>query len=290
MPELPEVETVRAGLTPFLEGAVIRAVTLNRPDLRFPFPQHFAHRLEGQTIGLPRRRAKYLLFPLSSGETWLTHLGMTGSFLTAAIDLDIARYHPPAGAHRHVEMVLEHPAHGMVSLAYSDPRRFGYMDLLDDPETSRHLKNLGPEPLGNALSAPHLALRFAGRRTPIKAALLDQRHIAGLGNIYVCEALWRAGIDPRRQAHTLVTKAGQPRLALERLVTAIREVIGEAIVAGGSTLRDFRHADGELGYFQHSFSVYDREGEPCRREGCGGTIRRIVQSGRSTFYCPRCQK
>jgi formamidopyrimidine-DNA glycosylase len=290
MPELPEVETVRAGLAPFLEGAVIRAVTLNRPDLRFAFPKRFAERLEGQTIGLPGRRAKYLLFPLSSGETWLTHLGMTGSFLTAAIDLDAARYHRPAGTHRHVEMVLEHPARGAVSLAYSDPRRFGYMDLLADPETSRHLKHLGPEPMGNALSAPYLAARFAGRRTPIKAALLDQRHIAGLGNIYVCEALWRAGIDPRRQAQTLVTKAGQPRLALERLVTAIREVIGEAIAAGGSTLRDFRHADGELGYFQHSFSVYDREGEPCRHEGCGGTVRRIVQSGRSTFYCPRCQK
>ncbi len=290
MPELPEVETVRRGLMPYVVGADIRSVTLYRPDLRFPFPKGLAEQLAGRRIAGLERRAKYLLFALSDGQTLLSHLGMTGAWRFADhVPDEKTRYHAPAGGHDHLRVGLAHQAHGEMDLIYSDPRRFGFIDLIAPGAESPYLAGLGPEPLGNELSAEGLAAALKGRRTPIKAALLDQRRIAGLGNIYVCEALWRAGIAPTVPAASLVEAGGGPGQRLEALVRAIRAVLEDAIAAGGSTLRDFRAADGASGYFQHSFSVYDREGAPCPRPGCTGTIARIVQSGRSTFYCPTCQ-
>jgi formamidopyrimidine-DNA glycosylase len=290
MPELPEVETVRRGLMPFVVGAHIKSVTLYRPDLRFPFPEGLAQHLAGRTITGLERRAKYLLFALSDGQTLLSHLGMTGAWrFSDHAPAEPTRYHAPAGGHDHLRMALAHKTHGELDLIYSDPRRFGFLDLIAPGAESAYLAGLGPEPLGNALSAEGLAAALKGRRTPIKAALLDQRRIAGLGNIYVCEALWRAGIVPTVSAASLVEADGRPGKRLEALVRAIRTVLEDAIAAGGSTLRDFRAADGASGYFQHSFSVYDREGEPCPRPGCTGTVARLVQSGRSTFYCPVCQ-
>lgn len=292
MPELPEVETVRRGLAPYLEGARIERVTLNRKDLRFPFPEGFARALEGQTIVAVGRRAKYLLFQLSSGRIWLSHLGMTGIFrFVEGRFKGPSRYYEPAETdkHDHLVMDLAHPERGHLTLVYSDARRFGFMDLIDSEAASSFLRDLGPEPLGNAFSAEEMAERFATKASPIKAALLDQRVVAGLGNIYVSEALFRAHILPTVQAKTLVLKSGKPSVRLDRLATGVRAVLTEAIEAGGSTLRDFRAADGNSGYFQHHFSVYDREGEACPTPGCTGTIRRIVQSGRSTFYCPVCQ-
>ncbi|TDH38038.1 bifunctional DNA-formamidopyrimidine glycosylase/DNA-(apurinic or apyrimidinic site) lyase [Pseudohoeflea suaedae] len=295
MPELPEVETVRRGLAPVMEGARIMSVTQRRPDLRFAFPENFVARLEGATIKRLGRRAKYLLVEIDRGETLVCHLGMSGSFrIEADADADIPGvFHMPRGKesiHDHVIFELDGPS-GLARVLYNDPRRFGYMDLIASGQIEHHpwFSALGVEPVGNLLSAPYLAEKFRGKKAPLKAALLDQSIIAGLGNIYVCEAMWRTGLSPRRHAGLLVTKGGAPRAGLERLVPAIRDVISEAIEAGGSSLRDHIQADGTLGYFQHRFSVYDREGEACRREGCNGTVSRIVQSGRSTFYCPRCQ-
>lgn len=286
MPELPEVETVRRGLSPFIEGARIEAVTLNRPDLRFPFPPEFAKALEGKTIAHLGRRAKYLLATLSDGSVWLSHLGMTGAFLVGEERLDEpSRLNPGQGAgkHLHMQAVLTHPDKGRVTLSYSDPRRFGFMALFGPDAANPFVDPLGPEPLGNELDAVYLAGRLSGKKGPIKTVLLDQRVIAGLGNIYVCEALHLSAIDPRRAAGTL---RGEE---IERLVLAIRKVLEAAIAAGGSTLKDFAKADGQPGYFQHSFAVYGHEGEPCPRPGCQGVVERIVQSGRSTFFCPICQ-
>ena len=292
MPELPEVETVRRGLEPFLVGARIDGVTLNRPDLRFPFPPGLAQAVTGQSVLSVGRRAKYLLFTLSGGQTLLSHLGMTGSWRFADRTVDAPRYHATGAAPRHDHMVwdISHPDHGHSHLIYADPRRFGFIDLYGDPSASPYLAGLGPELLGNDFNATRLALAFRSKKAPIKAALLDQRVVAGLGNIYVSEALYRAHILPTVPAGALVDEAGAPRPALETLVAAVRDVLNAAIVAGGSTLRDFRNAEGDSGYFQHNFLVYDREGEPCPTPGCPGHITRIVQSGRSSFFCPLCQK
>jgi formamidopyrimidine-DNA glycosylase len=293
MPELPEVETVRRGLEPWLASARIERVRLNRENLRFPFPEGFAATLEGATIDMVGRRAKYLLFALSNGWTWLSHLGMTGSyrFLDRTYK-EPSRYYEPSidEKHDHVVMELVHPKEGPLTLVYADARRFGFMDLFRNEADSPYLQGLGPEPLSNAFNAEEMAERFAGKRAPMKAALLDQRVVAGLGNIYVSEALHRAHILPTREARTLVLKSGKPSKPLDNLAKGVRSVLNEAIEAGGSTLRDFRAADGQSGYFQHRFAVYDREGEPCPTPECRGIIKRIVQSGRSTYYCPVCQK
>lgn len=282
MPELPEVETVRRGLQPAMERQVIVRAQVNRAGLRWPFPQRFAERLTGRRVAALRRRSKYILADLEGSETLIIHLGMSGRVLVSGDPLGQFHHdHPAPEKHDHVVLDMDNGAR----ITFNDPRRFGAMDLwpTDDLDAHPLLANLGPEPLGNSFNETYLAERLKGRRTPIKAALLDQRVVAGLGNIYVCEALHRAGIHPKRLAGRL----SRDRVA--RLVPVIREVLQEAIAAGGSSLRDHRQTDGELGYFQHNFRVYDREGEPCRKPGCDGTIRRIVQSGRSTFYCPRCQ-
>lgn len=292
MPELPEVETVRRGLAPLVEGARIERVILNRKNLRFPFPKGFVKALEGATIESTGRRAKYLLFRLSTGQTWLSHLGMTGSFRFAELKFkEPSRYYEPAVDEKHDHVVIElvHPKEGRLRLIYSDARRFGFMDLFEKEEDCAFLVGLGPEPLGNQFNAGEMAERFKGKKAPMKAALLDQRVVAGLGNIYVSEALHRAHILPTVQAQRLVLKSGKPSQRLELLADGVRTVLIEAIEAGGSTLRDFRNADGGSGYFQHRFAVYDREGEPCPTPMCQGMVKRIVQSGRSTFYCPACQ-
>lgn len=292
MPELPEVETVRRGLAPWLEGATIEHVTLNRKDLRFPFPPGLKAALEGQVVVHVGRRAKYLLFTLSGGATLLSHLGMTGSWRFAEHGIDKPpRYYEPGTEPKHDHMVwaLSHPRHGGSHLIYADPRRFGFVDLYDDIAQSPYLQGLGPEPLGNGFSAQQLAKAFEGKKAPIKAALLDQRVVAGLGNIYVAEALHRAHILPTVEARTLVTKTGKPKQALEDLALGVRDVLTAAIEVGGSTIRDFRSVEG-AGYFQHNFAVYDRAGDPCPTPLCKGVVKRIVQSGRSTFYCPLCQK
>jgi formamidopyrimidine-DNA glycosylase len=293
LPELPEVETVRRGLAPYLEGAHIDKVTLNRKDLRFPFPRGFIEALEGQTITSVGRRAKYLLFRLSNGKTWLGHLGMTGAFrFKEGKFKEPSRYYEPGEdiKHDHVVMELTHPKRGKLTLIYSDARRFGFMDLFEKEGDSPYLEGLGPEPLGNEFNADVMASRFKGKSAPMKAALLDQRVVAGLGNIYVSEALWRAHIRPTTKARKLVLKSGKPSARLELLADGVRGVLNDAIAAGGSTLRDFRDAEGGSGYFQHRFDVYDRENAPCLTPGGSGTIKRIVQSGRSTFFCPICQK
>ena len=283
MPELPEVETVRRGLSPAMEGAVIERADVNRPDLRWPFPARMAERLTGQRVDRLRRRSKYILADLSSGETLLIHLGMSGRMTVSGDPLgQYAHEHPMAQKHDHV---VFHMANG-ARITFNDPRRFGAMDLLPTATAEQHklLSVLGPEPLGNDFHEQHLIDAFKGKNSPVKSALLDQGIVAGLGNIYVCEALYRGKVSPRR-------KAGQisaPRVAA--LVPIIRKVLQDAIEAGGSSLRDFRQADGELGYFQHSFDVYGREGGPCRTEGCGAEIKRITQSGRSSFYCAQCQR
>ena len=283
MPELPEVETVRRGLAPVMEGQVIAEARVNRPDLRWPFPPDMALRLTGRRVLRLRRRSKYILADLDSGETLLIHLGMSGRMLVSGDPLGrFVHDHPAAEKHDHVVLDMENGAR----ITFNDPRRFGAMDLLETATADRHklLALIGPEPLGNDFSEPYLVAAFEGRNTPVKSALLDQRIVAGLGNIYVCEALFRSRISPRR-------KAGQiAATRVAALVPIIRQVLAEAIEADGSSLRDFRQADGELGYFQHSFDAYGREGEPCRAAGCTGTIARIVQSGRSTFYCPKCQR
>ena len=295
MPELPEVETVRRGLSPVMEGARIARVEQRRKDLRFPFPDRFVERLEGARITALGRRAKYLLIDLDSGETLVSHLGMSGSFRIETVDdaTTPGEFHLPRGkdaAHDHVVFHLDRPA-GPTLVTYNDPRRFGYMEIVrrEAMDTHPYFASIGVEPTGNALSAAYLAERFAGKKAPLKAALLDQGIIAGLGNIYVCEAMWRSKLSPLEPAGRLVGADGEASPALERLVGHVRDVIAEAIIAGGSSLRDHIQADGSLGYFQHRFSAYDREGETCTAPGCGDTVRRIVQSGRSTFYCARCQ-
>ena len=296
MPELPEVETVRRGLAPALEGATIEAVTLNRPDLRFPFAPGFADALTGARVEALSRRAKYLVLELSNGHAVIAHLGMTGSFRVED-DGDettpgmFVHERSKDAAHDHVVLSVR-GAGGPARVTYNDPRRFGFMLLTERERLGEHpsLAPLGIEPTGNELSGEALAKRFRGKRTPLKAALMDQGVIAGLGNIYVCEALWRARLSPKRIAATLVRKDGRPTQRLDALATAVREVIAEAIEAGGSSLRDYVHADGSLGYFQNSHAVYDREHGACRREACRGTVRRTVQSGRSTFHCPECQR
>jgi formamidopyrimidine-DNA glycosylase len=283
MPELPEVETVRQGLRPSLEGAVIACVEQNRPDLRFPLPPQFAQRLTGARVERLNRRAKYLLAELSNGETWVTHLGMTGRFTVSGnVPGAFQREAPVGEKHEHLVFHTEAGAR----IGFADARRFGYMDLIPTKDLERHpwFAGLGPEPLGNGFNAEQLQAAFKGKAQNVKVTLLDQRIVAGLGNIYVCEALYRSAISPLRPAG----KVRKPEL--ERLVTAVRAVLTEAIEAGGSTLRDFAGADGELGYFQHRFQAYGREDEPCLYPGCGGTIERIVQAGRSTFWCRKHQK
>ncbi|QFR31622.1 bifunctional DNA-formamidopyrimidine glycosylase/DNA-(apurinic or apyrimidinic site) lyase [Ancylobacter sp. TS-1] len=303
MPELPEVETVRRGLAPVMEGRRILAALARRPDLRWPLPERFAERLTGRTLRRLDRRAKYLMAdvgPDASGvdEVLVMHLGMSGSFRIEPdsgppeIPGDFHMPHSRLAAHDHVVLRMEGGAGGGVEVVYNDPRRFGAMLLVPRDGLAAHplFRDLGPEPLGADFTPEALARALAGRRTPLKAALLDQKIVAGLGNIYVCEALHRAGLSPERPAGTLVTAAGRPTAAARRLVETIRLVLEEAIAAGGSTLRDHAQVDGTLGYFQHTFRAYDREGEPCLAPGCRGTIARLVQSGRSTFYCIACQR
>ena len=286
MPELPEVETVRRGLQPVLEGARLSAPRQNRPDLRFPFPERFVERLDGATVLRLDRRAKYLLFPLSTGETWITHLGMTGRFTLEGVAPGLFETDAPVvGKHEHMSLTADRDG-VLTRLGYADARRFGFMGLIPTEAVEGHawFAKLGPEPLGNAFSGAHLAEAFAGKAQNIKVSLLDQSIVAGLGNIYVCEALYRARISPL----TAAGKVSRPRL--ERLAVEVRNVLADAIAAGGSTLKDFANVEGGQGYFQHRFDVYGREHEPCRTEGCRGVVKRIVQGGRSTFYCPVCQK
>jgi formamidopyrimidine-DNA glycosylase len=292
VPELPEVETVRRGLQPVMEGARIIKLDARRPDLRRPLPKDFAKRVEGKTVLGIGRRAKYLTVDLSSGDVLLMHLGMSGSFRVGHEDKVATPgvfHHPrsPAAAHDHVVFHMSSGA----TVTFNDPRRFGLMLLVPRAELEAHplMREIGPEPLGNEFDAALLAAGCAGRKTSLKAALLDQTVVAGLGNIYVCEALHRAHLSPKRRASTIATR-GAPNARAEALVDAIKAVLNAAIKAGGSSLRDHRQTDGELGYFQHHFRVYDREGEPCVTPGCTGTVKRIVQNGRSTFFCPVCQK
>lgn len=297
MPELPEVETVRRGLEPVMAGARVEAVVAARPDLRFPLPENFAARLQGRRIESLGRRAKYLLAEFEGGTVLAMHLGMSGSFRIesrtgTSLPGVFVHVRSTARLHDHVRFDLTEPNGLPVSVIFNDPRRFGYMSLIEreDFGAHPHFRRLGIEPTGNALSGEALAPLFAGRAAPLKAVLLDQSVIAGLGNIYVCEALWRARLSPRRAAGTLVSAKGLATKRLEALAEHIRETIADAIAAGGSSLRDYRQADGSLGYFQHSFAVYDREDEPCPRPTCRGVVKRIVQSGRSTFFCPICQR
>ena len=293
MPELPEVETVRRGLQPVMEGAKILKAEARRPDLRFPFQPDFVARLQGQVVTGLGRRAKYLMADLASGDVLLMHLGMSGSFRVIKPDNEAqpGEFHYPKAkdsAHDHVLFRMSSGA----DIVFNDPRRFGYMKVIarNALEDEPLLRGLGPEPLGNEFDAAMLARSCEGKKTNLKAALLDQRVVAGLGNIYVCEALHRSHLSPRRIAATLSTKKGEPTDHAKRLVGAIHTVLNDAIKAGGSSLRDHRQTTGELGYFQHSFKVYDREGETCTTPRCGGTVKRFTQNGRSTFWCPKCQK
>jgi formamidopyrimidine-DNA glycosylase len=286
MPELPEVETVRRGLQPALEGARLERVQARRPDLRFPLPQGFVQRLTGARVEQLDRRAKYLLARLDRGDTLVMHLGMTGRFEIEGSDRSRpGLFREQASTEdKHAHVVFDTDAG--TKITYFDARRFGYMDLIATDALDQHpwFAGLGPEPLGPDFSAGHLEAAFAGKVQNVKATLLDQRIVAGLGNIYVCEALHRARISPFTQAGRI------SRMRLGRLAETVREVLEEAILAGGSTLRDYAGADGALGYFQHRFRAYGREGEPCLRPGCKGIVRRAVQAGRSTFYCPSCQR
>ena len=288
MPELPEVETVRRGLEPVLSGIKIARADVRRPDLRWPFPERMAERLTGAVITQLRRRSKYILADLDTGETLLIHLGMSGRMLISTPEGEqdtpgqFHYEHQAIGKHDHVILDMETGAR----ITFNDARRFGAMDLMDTAQQDDHwlLSKLGPEPLGNAFNDTHLVTGLKGRKTPIKSALLDQRIVAGLGNIYVCEALFRAGISPKKMAGQISAR----RVA--SLVPIIREILEEAIQSGGSSLRDYRQTDGELGYFQHNFRVYGRESEACVTDGCEKQILRITQSGRSSFYCPHCQR
>jgi len=301
MPELPEVETVRRGLAPTMEGALVDAVELRRADLRFPFSEGFGPDLAGRKILSLGRRAKYLLIDLEEDRTVVAHLGMSGSFRIEAGGVSSGKgepetpgefHHPRSKDEKHDHVIFHlQTESGPQRVIYNDPRRFGFMHLINRRHIDRYpaFESLGPEPTGNSLSADYLASRFAGRKQPLKTVLLDQKIIAGLGNIYVCEALWRSGLSPERAAGTLVTTAGEASDRLVLLTQKIRDVIADAIAAGGSSLKDHIQTDGTLGYFQHSFSVYDREGHACRTPGCTGTVTRITQAGRSSFYCAVCQ-
>lgn len=293
MPELPEVETVRRGLEPAMQGARFLKVEARRKNLRFPLPRNFVKCLEGNTVTGLGRRAKYLLADLASGDVLLMHLGMSGSFRLAKAGQ--ARtpgdfHHERSKDEKHDHVVF-HMSSGW-TVIFNDPRRFGFMKLVPRPDLERDplLRALGPEPLGNQFDAEMLATACRGKKTNLKAVLSDQKVIAGLGNIYVCEALHRAHLSPKRRASSIADKHGKPNARAEALVSAIRDILQDAIAAGGSSLRDHRQTNGELGYFQHRFRVYDREGERCTTPGCRGKIRRIVQAGRSTFYCPVCQR
>jgi formamidopyrimidine-DNA glycosylase len=293
MPELPEVETVRRGLQPVMEGARFLGVEARRPDLRRPLPPDFVKRLEGRTVTGLGRRAKYLLADLSSGDVLMMHLGMSGSFRVTTDEggATPGRFHHPRADDRAHDHIVFHMSSG-ARIAFNDPRRFGLMLLVPRTELADHplMREVGPEPLGNAFDAAMLAAACHGKKTSLKAALSDQKVVAGLGNIYVCEALHRARLSPKRQASTIADRSGAPNARAGTLVDAVRAVLQEAIKAGGSSLRDHRRTDGELGYFQHHFRVYDREGQRCVTPGCKGTVKRVVQGGRSTFYCPTCQK
>jgi len=283
MPELPEVETVRRGLQPAMQDQKIMRAEVNRPDLRWPFPPDMAQRLTGARVLRLWRRSKYILLDLDTQETLIVHLGMSGRMLVSGQQIgEFYQDHPAPEKHDHVVFHMENETR----VTFNDARRFGAMDLAPTAEVEMHkmLSSLGPEPLSNYLDDTYLAAALAGRNTPIKSALLDQRLIAGLGNIYVCEVLFRAKISPMRRAKDL------SKSQVGSLVPIIRTVLEEAIEAGGSSLKDYRQTGGELGYFQHSFHVYDRESEPCKHAGCGGTIARLSQSGRSSFYCPTCQR
>jgi formamidopyrimidine-DNA glycosylase len=287
MPELPEVETVRRGLAPVLEGRILGRVEARRPNLRFPFPDRFCERLQGAKIEHLDRRAKYLVAHLDTREALIMHLGMSGRFSVldqAGVKTFDDYAYSTGGDPKHDHVVLH--VEGGAQIIYNDPRRFGFMDIVasSDLETCKHFANMGPEPLGNGFNAKVLATAFENKKSPIKAALLDQANVAGLGNIYVCEALFRSGIAPERHAGSL------KRSEIEKLTTHIRAVLTDAIEAGGSTLRDFAATDGALGGFQARFDVYGREGQACRCGAGKGIVTRIVQSGRSTFYCPACQR
>ncbi|MCC7252792.1 bifunctional DNA-formamidopyrimidine glycosylase/DNA-(apurinic or apyrimidinic site) lyase [Hyphomicrobium sp.] len=294
MPELPEVETVRMGLEPVLTGQTFARVTTHRADLRFPFPENFAKRLTGARVMRLERRAKYLIAHLSTGEALLMHLGMTGRFHVQAKGEAVAHllgdYEYETGAQpKHMHAVFD--MRGGARVTYADPRRFGYMLLVPDAELAEHalMRGLGVEPLSDDLTPAYLARRAVGRRSDLKAFLMDQRIVAGLGNIYVCEALFLAQLRPSRPASVLATRGGKPTVHATRLAAGIKAVLKAAIAAGGSTLRDYRQADGSTGAFQNTFQVYGREGEPCVRPGCRGIVRRSTQAGRSSFYCPVCQ-
>jgi formamidopyrimidine-DNA glycosylase len=296
MPELPEVETVRRGLEPAMEGVRFVKVEVRRGDLRWPLPKDFVPRLEGRTVTGIGRRAKYLLADLSSGDVLLMHLGMSGSFHVfaekgARAGTNPANYYHERSQHAAHDHVVFHMSSGTI-VTFNDPRRFGSMKIVPRQKLDAEplLNRLGPEPLGNEFDAAMLARACKGKKTSLKAALSDQRVVAGLGNIYVCEALFGARLSPKRMASTIASKSGAPNERAERLVEGIKAVLADAIKAGGSSLRDHKRTDGELGMFQHHFRVYDREGEKCPTPGCGGRIKRIVQNGRSTFYCPSCQK
>jgi len=291
MPELPEVETVRRGLAPVLVGHTLLRVETRRPDLRFPLPERFAEKIEGRAFRRLDRRAKYLVGYLDGGEALIMHLGMTGRFTISAGEgaHTLGQYvHGQSGDPRHDHVVFHFP--NDVAVVYNDPRRFGFMVMTRVSELDAHplMRALGPEPLSDALTGDYLAGRAAGRKVNLKALLMDQRVVAGLGNIYVSEALHRARLSPDRIAGTLAARGGAVRSAC--LVQAIKDVLQDAIEAGGSTLRDYRHADGSRGGFQEKFLVYDRNGERCRRRGCKGILRRAVHQGRATFYCPVCQR
>jgi formamidopyrimidine-DNA glycosylase len=276
MPELPEVETVRCGLAPAMEGYVLVQAKMHRPNLRFPFPNDFVQRLIGKTVKSIGRRAKFLLITLDDGAVLIAHLGMSGSFRIYESDP------PPLDKHDHVVFNMSNG----FEIRYNDPRRFGFMDLTTESEIMEHpmLSKIGPEPVHPGLSGPEMAARLKGRAVPIKAALLDQSVIAGIGNIYASEALFMAGISPKRKANNVQGKRA------EKLTVAIHEVLIQAIEAGGSSLRDHRQTSGELGYFQHSFKVYGRAGKPCPVCGPGVKVNQITQSGRSTFFCSCCQR
>ena len=291
MPELPEVETVRRGLAPAMEGARFTRVEARRRDLRWPLPKDFAKRLQGTMVDGLGRRAKYLLADLSSGDVLVMHLGMSGSFRVSHDSSEQApgNYHIERSKHAAHDHVVFHMSNG-VTVTFNDPRRFGSMKLVPRAKLEQEplLRSIGPEPLGNEFDARILAKACAGKKASLKAALSDQRVVAGLGNIYVCEALFRARLSPKRRASTIADRNGKPNQRAEALVEAIKTVLHGAIKAGGSSLRDHRRADGSLGDFQHNFQVYDRDGKPCPT--CKGKVKRIVQTGRSTFYCPSCQK
>lgn len=294
MPELPEVETVRRGLETVMTGRRFARVETRRPDLRFPLPERMAERLHGRQVTQLGRRSKYLLLGLDGGETLIMHLGMSGRF-TIDGHQQGAFEHDTGNSAVHDHVVFDMAAGAGDAghrITYNDPRRFGFMVLVGEAEFAAHplIRDLGPEPLGNALTPHYLAARAAGRRSDLKSFLMDQRNVAGLGNIYVAEVLFRARLSPNRAASCLADARGRPTERAERLIPAIRDVLNAAIEAGGSTLRDYRAADGALGYFQHSFLVYGREAEPCARQGCRGTVRRSVHAGRSTFHCTTCQR